>query len=224
MRVVLVTLLFWDLLLCDEVVNGFGIGRVPLSNPLPCRSSVSGSPSFLLAQNDGEDSSEKKTEEEEIKPDILLPFPPAADPMYKCRGEIGKGQFVVTREGEPRAEELTDENMLRIVKSQSTDLEVNTLVWKCLGYRFDAESECWNPDKVFPNWKSRFESPPDLIGMQRIYEKEIDQPSLKSNQALVKSVPIESKQSLKKFLKPLGWSGYKVRRHITSSLFSLLHS
>ena len=209
MRVVIQTLLFWDFLLRQDTVNGFGIARVPFGNPLSCRSTVSGSPSFLLASNDDKESSDNKAEEE-ILPDILLPFPPAADPMYKCRGEIGKGQFVVTREGEPRAEELTDENMLRIVKSQSTDLEVNTLVWKCLGYRFDEENECWNPDKVFPNWKERFESPPDLIGMQRIYEKEIDQPSLKSNQALVKSVPIESKQSLKKFLKPLGWSGYKV--------------
>mmetsp|Transcript_6857 Transcript_6857/g.14405 ORF Transcript_6857/g.14405 Transcript_6857/m.14405 type:complete len:118 (-) Transcript_6857:50-403(-) len=45
--------------------------------------------------------------------------------------------------------------------------------------------------------------------MRRIYSKEIDQPSLKSNQSLVRSVPVDNKQSLKTHLRPLGFTGYK---------------
>ena len=51
----------------------------------------------------------------------------------------------------------------------------------------------------------------DLIGMQRIYEREIDRPSLQANQKLVKSVPPgPNKQALFRHLKPLGFTGYKV--------------
>lgn len=89
--------------------------------------------------------------------------------------------------------------------------QVNTLVWKCLGYRYDAEKEEWTPEEVFPKWLEKYPTPPDMIGMQRIYSKEVDQPSLKSNQSIVRSVPVDFKQSLKTQLKPLGFKGYKVR-------------
>mmetsp|Transcript_22117 Transcript_22117/g.25170 ORF Transcript_22117/g.25170 Transcript_22117/m.25170 type:complete len:150 (+) Transcript_22117:473-922(+) len=78
-----------------------------------------------------------------------------------------------------------------------------------MGYRFDEEKEEWNNEKVFPKWREKFPSPPDLIGMQRIYSKEVDQPSLKANQQLVRSVPVDNKQSLKTHLRPLGFTGYK---------------
>jgi Domain of unknown function (DUF1823) len=147
----------------------------------------------------------------EIKPDILEPFPAAADPMYSCRGPVGEKEFLLNRTGGPTDEELSNENMLRIVRNQCSDLEVNTLIWKCLGYRFDLDSETWNNDQVFPNWKEKYPTPPDFIGMRRIYEKEIDQVSLRANQALVRSVPVESKQSLKTHLKPLGFRGYQYK-------------
>ena len=89
-------------------------------------------------------------------------------------------------------------------------IQVNTLMWKCLGYRFDAEKEEWTPEEVFPNWQERYPTPPDMIGMRRIYSKEIDQPSLKANQSIVRSIPVEFKQSLKLHLKPLGFRGYQV--------------
>jgi hypothetical protein len=38
----------------------------------------------------------------------------------------------------PTQEELSNENIL-IVSIQCSDLEVNTLVWKCLGYRFEQQ-------------------------------------------------------------------------------------
>jgi hypothetical protein len=120
---------------------------------------------------------------------------------------VGGGDFVVSREGGPTPEELSNENVLRIVRSECTDLEVNTVLWKCLGYRFvDGE---WNSAGCFPNWRQKFPSPPDLIGMQRSYEREVDQPSLRSNQALVRSIPVEHKQSLKTHLKPLGFAGFQ---------------
>lgn len=101
--------------------------------------------------------------------------------------------------------------MLRIVKIECTDLEVNTLVWKCLGYRFNTENESWTPDEVFPKWKERFPIPSDFINMQRVYSQEVDEPCLKSNQALVRSIPADKKQSLKPTLKPLGWTGYQFK-------------
>lgn len=141
---------------------------------------------------------------------ILSPFEPAADPNYMSNGPIGGNDFVVSREGEPTSEELANENLIQIVNRRSnvTDLEVNTLAWKCLGYRF--EDGEWNARKVFPKWKERYPTPPDVIGMQRIYTKEIDGELIKNNQRLAVSVPLDRKQSLKTFLKPYGFTGYKV--------------
>ncbi|KAL7575086.1 hypothetical protein ACA910_000454 [Epithemia clementina (nom. ined.)] len=162
---------------------------------------------------EGKDSGAQETDsskcEETLKPDILQPFLPAMDPMYECRGPVGEGEFVVSRTGGPTEEELDNENILKIVQIQCSDLEVNTLVWKCLGYRFDPESESWNNDLVFPNWRERYPEPPDFIGMRRIYSKEVDEPSLRCNQSLVRSIPVENKQSLKPALKPLGFRGYQ---------------
>ena len=160
---------------------------------------------------------EQKKEKKE--PIILSPNPEAADPKYSVRGPIGQGNFIISREGGPTKEELSNENILRIVKSECTDLEVNTLVWKGLGYRFDPEKEEWNNSECFPNWREKYPNPPDLIGMRRIYSPEIDKPSLRANQALVRSVPVDNKQSLKEHMKPLGWKGYQVRRKKKHSEF-----
>jgi len=129
--------------------------------------------------------------------------------MWSVRGPVGEGDFVISREGAPVKEELSNENLLKILMIDCSDLEVNTLVWKCLGYRFNQQNEEWTTEEVFPKWGQKFPTPPDLIGMQRIYSKEVDQPSLKANQALVRSVPVDNKQSLKTHLKPLGFRGYK---------------
>jgi len=201
---------------CVKGATGFGVAprysscRRAFSSLAsePTSSAGNDSTSSSDGTNDGYSKDKKK---EDIKIDILLPFPAAADPMYMCRGPVGGGNFIVKREGGPTEEELSDENIMKIIKIRCTDLEVNTLVWKGLGYRFDPDTETWNNDEVFPNWRNKFPSPPDLIGMQRVYEKEVDQPSLRSNQQLVKSVPVENKQSLKKFLKPLGWPGYQFK-------------
>jgi hypothetical protein len=147
-----------------------------------------------------------------VKPGMpapLKPFIEALDPKYKCTGRVGEGSFIISRSGPPTKEELSNENLYSILKIECTDLEVNTLVWKCLGYRFDEKAEEWTAAEVFPKWKEKYPQPPDLIGMARIYSKEVDQPSLKANQQLVRSVPVDNKQSLKTHLRPLGFSGYK---------------
>jgi len=143
---------------------------------------------------------------------ILSPFPDAADPTFMAKGPVGGNDFKVTRKGGPIAEELTNKNLIQIVvrRSNVTDIEVNTLVWKCLGYRYDSEAKEWTAPEVFPKWKERYPTPPDVIGMQRIYEKDIDGELIKNNQRLTASVPVENKQSLKTFLKSYGFTGYKV--------------
>jgi hypothetical protein len=65
--------------------------------------------------------------------------------------------------------ELSNENILKIVKVECSDLEVNTLVWKCLGYRFNPQSRDWSATECFPKWREKHPIPPDLIGMQRMY-------------------------------------------------------
>ena len=181
----------------------------------------------LFSQDDTKSNDEKKQQPPKPTIEPLQPFLPAMDPNYRNVGPIGDKEFILSRDGPPTAEELSNENLYKILMIRCSDLEVNTLVWKCLGYRFmekekndddeddedsgdDTTTHYWNSDQVFPKWKDKFPTPPDLIGMQRIYTKEVDQVSLKANQSLVRSVPVDNKQSLKTHLKPLGFTGYKV--------------
>lgn len=178
----------------------------------PLRRWRSSSPSSLASSGEAESpiGSEDKEGDDSV-PAPLQPYVPALDPSFPVRFPIGESSFVIARAGPPLAPELANENILKIVQLDCTDLEVNTLVWKCLGYRFDGDAEKWVPEEVFPKWKERFPDPPDLIGMTRIYSREVDQASLRSNQALVRSVPVDNKQSLKVALKPLGWKGYQYK-------------
>jgi len=135
----------------------------------------------------------------------ILPF----DPRYSAEGPVGFGDFIIDKEGGPTEEELEETNLVKIVNLNCTDLEVNTLVWKCLGYRYNPQTKSWDNEGCFPKWKEKYPSPPDLIGMQRKYSPEIDKPSLRSNQALVRSIPSQNKQNLKQYLRPYGFNGYK---------------
>ncbi|CAN0217073.1 unnamed protein product [Ectocarpus sp. 8 AP-2014] len=92
------------------------------------------------------------------------------------------GDFLSNREGEPTAEELSNENLIKIVAEKSTDEEVNVIVWKCLGYRYDAGEDAWKAVKVFPRWEAMYPEPPDLLGVTRVYEKSVDKPVLKAVQ------------------------------------------
>lgn len=76
----------------------------------------------------------------------------------------------------PPPDDLSDEVMLRIVLQETTDQETNELVWKYLGYRFDAQTGKWDNSNVFPNWRKKYPEPPDLIGVTRTYSREVDEP------------------------------------------------
>ena len=108
----------------------------------------------------------------------------------------------------PPPDDLANEVMLRIVKQEMTDTEVNALAWKYLGYRFQEATGTWDTSAVFPNWRQKFPQPPDLVGVTRKYEREIDEPVLRAVQSLQQSVAKEHKNNLRAFLKPLGWNGY----------------
>ncbi|CAM9281961.1 unnamed protein product [Phaeothamnion confervicola] len=97
-----------------------------------------------------------------------------------------------------------------IVGEVATDEEVNWLAWKALGYRYDEGSGKWDASAVFPNWKAKYPEPPDLIGVTRLYSKDVDQPVMRANQALMKAIPLARKQSLKEQLGPLGFAGFKL--------------
>eukprot|EP00953_Heterococcus_sp_UTEX-ZZ885_P032822 17120-Heterococcus_DN1.PRE.2 len=75
--------------------------------------------------------------------------------------------FKLEREGPPTAAELEDTNLIKIICEGSSDEETNWLVWKCLGYRYSAADDSWSADDVFANWKSKYPTPPDLIGVTR---------------------------------------------------------
>jgi hypothetical protein len=56
----------------------------------------------------------------------------------------------------------------QIICEGSSDEETNWLVCKCLGYRYSAADDSWSADDVFANWKSKYPTPPDLIGVTRV--------------------------------------------------------
>ena len=112
--------------------------------------------------------------------------------------------------GAPPPADLFDEELLKIVKLENTDAEVNNLVWKYLGYRKDEASGEWDASAVFPKWAAKYPQPPDLVGVTRTYTREVDEPVLRAVQSLQRSVPKEHKDNLRAFLKPLGWNGYKM--------------
>ena len=197
-----------------QEINSFQSPSLVLQSSFHDASSLTRPIHQLFASSTSSDTTANTKEEEKSNngPDILQPYLPAMDPKYSANGPIGVSKnFIISRAGPPTIEELSNEQMLSIVNIECTDLEVNTLVWKCLGYRFNEENEEWTPSEVFPKWKERYPDPPDFIGMKRVYSREIDQDSLRSNQALVRSIPAENKQSLKKHLKPLGWKGYQYK-------------
>ncbi|EKX37720.1 hypothetical protein GUITHDRAFT_154910 [Guillardia theta CCMP2712] len=114
-----------------------------------------------------------------------------------------------TFDPEEEEDELSNERLLTIIRSETTDQFVNELVWKCLGYERKEDGSYIN-DNVFPKWREKYPSPPDLIGVTRNYTYEIDRPCQKANQQLVASIPMKYKQGVKEHLRPLGFTGFKL--------------
>lgn len=113
-----------------------------------------------------------------------------------------------TFDPEEEEDELSNENILKIVLSETTDQEVNDIVWKCLGYKKDEATGEYSSEDVFPKWREKYPNPPDLVGVLRNYTYELDRPVQKANQALVASIPMKYKQGIKTHLRPLGFTGF----------------
>eukprot|EP00747_Dinoflagellata_sp_TGD_P167581 gnl/TRDRNA2_/TRDRNA2_192224_c0_seq1.p1 gnl/TRDRNA2_/TRDRNA2_192224_c0~~gnl/TRDRNA2_/TRDRNA2_192224_c0_seq1.p1 ORF type:complete len:339 (-),score=62.03 gnl/TRDRNA2_/TRDRNA2_192224_c0_seq1:88-1104(-) len=118
----------------------------------------------------------------------------------------------------PAPDDLKDEELLTIVTNKMSDEDVNKLIWKYLGYRYDEASGTWDASKVFPEWAAEYPEPPDLMGLTRNFsEREVDEPVLLASKKLHKLAAWEHKQNMKYYLAPLGWKGYKIE-DITGSL------
>eukprot|EP01041_Mallomonas_annulata_P004711 gene4711-9341_t len=137
--------------------------------------------------------------------DCDCPTPPTSLDIYKF-SEIP----FVSISGAPTDAELSDENLVRIVLETCTDYEVDLLVWKCLGYRYSAETETWNSDGVFPKWRAKYPSPIDLVGLQRNYDQIIDKPVRTASVELIRSIPHTYKGRGVKSLSAVGFKGYKL--------------
>jgi hypothetical protein len=103
--------------------------------------------------------------------------------------------------------DVSDERLLRILTQASTDEEVNVLVWKCLGYRY--RNGQWDNSGVFPKFRAQHPTPPDFIGVTRIYTQQMDEPTLQAVTKLHKSVPTNYINALKEAFRHLGWTGFK---------------
>ncbi|MGQ4649688.1 DUF1823 family protein [Lyngbya aestuarii] len=90
---------------------------------------------------------------------------------------------------------LNTETVLAIVKEEIDDETVNKLLWRCLGYRYDATTSQWDATGVSPEWRQTYPEPPDFIDSRPATVK------------LTRSIPAEKKQLLKT---QLGFKGYKI--------------
>jgi hypothetical protein len=95
------------------------------------------------------------------------------------------------------------------VTEEASDADVNVLVWKCLGYRYNEESLAWSPTDVFPKWAAKFPLPPDLIGVTRRYDPETDRHVRNASMDLMRSIPRDFKGGVRS-LTSVGWKGYKL--------------
>ncbi|NJM77551.1 MAG: DUF1823 family protein [Acaryochloridaceae cyanobacterium RU_4_10] len=90
---------------------------------------------------------------------------------------------------------LTLETFWAIINGEIPDKGVNALVWDCLGYRYNAQTQQWDISAVSSDWSSQYPEPPDFMGSRPATVK------------LTRSIPAEDKQLLKE---QLGFEGYKV--------------
>ena len=103
--------------------------------------------SFFLPRGHEQHTATRKNKSKNSNPIYCNPFPPRRIPIISTSD---KATIVVSRTGGSTAAELAHENIRKIVDMECTDLEVNTLLWKSLGYRFDPASQTWGePTRSF---------------------------------------------------------------------------
>lgn len=115
--------------------------------------------------------------------------------------------------GAPRAwaAELTLDELLGVVRSESSDARVNELARGLLGWVEGADGE-WDATDVPASWAEAFpQGPPDFIGSTGDYSMAVDRPIKRAVQRLTKEIWPEHKQLLKEVLGPRGFGGWTVR-------------
>jgi hypothetical protein len=119
--------------------------------------------------------------------------------------------FFLKLEGPPLKEELTDENLVKIVKLETSDEECNYICWKCLGYRYDTDSKTFKlSEEVFPKWAKKYPEPCDVIGITREYGDDTDRPVRNANMDLMRSVPRDFKGGVRQLTK-VGFKLFKIK-------------
>ena len=121
------------------------------------------------------------------------------------------GSFV-DKSGAVTMAELADANLVGIVSEQASDSDVNVLLWKCLGYRYNKEGDAppaWSSEEVFPKWAAKYPSPPDMIGITRRYDPETDRHVRNASMDLMRSIPRDFKGGVRS-LTEVGWRPWKL--------------
>lgn len=90
---------------------------------------------------------------------------------------------------------LTTATLWEILQEELDDETTHQLVWHCLGYRFNLQTQTWDTTAVDPVWRDPYPEPPRFIE------------SRPATVQLTRSIPPEDKQLLKA---QLGFTGYKV--------------
>lgn len=121
----------------------------------------------------------------------------------------GPTSSFIKKGGPVTEEDLSDTNLVKIVQLETTDIDTNVLLWKCLGYTYDAESNAWTNANVFPKWKAKFPEPPDMIGVTRKYDPDTDKVVRNASMDLMRSIPRTFKGGIRN-LQHVGFKGFKL--------------
>lgn len=109
--------------------------------------------------------------------------------------------------------DISDENLLKIVNLEATDMECNYLTWKCLGYQFNSSNqEFYLTDRAFPKWARKYPVKnglgPDLIGVTRNYaDQAIDRSVRDASMDLMRTIPKSYKGGVRSLS---GFKGFKL--------------
>ena len=98
------------------------------------------------------------------------------DCSFKALNYTHQTKSALCSDGPITLDELSDQNIVKIVQLTCTDDDANVFVWKCLGYSYDESSKTWDNSNVFPKWKEKYPQPIDLIGVTRDYHPSVDKP------------------------------------------------
>lgn len=150
-----------------------------------------------------------------------IPSSPTTDPSCNtcndgttkasCDNNEGMSTLLTQLDGPVLADEITNQNLIKIVNLQCSDADCNKLVWKALGYGYDAASNKFvlTPN-VFPKWAAKYPAPPDLIGVTRNYSPEVDKECRDASMNLMRSIPRDYKGGVRELEKE-GFRGYKLK-------------